>query len=78
MSLFVRPCELITFLTIVNHIGRQLITQFVEINPKHNPAVFVLMLSHTLRKQLRNLLNIRASNIKAPHLQPIHHFTRLI
>ena len=58
MSLLVRPCELIAFFALVYHVGRQFVTQFLEVNAQHCLAILIFVFRYALRKQPRNLVYV--------------------
>ena len=58
MNLLVRPCELIAFFALVYHVGRQFVTQFLEVNAQHRLAILIFVFRYALRKQPRNLVYV--------------------
>ena len=68
VGLLVRPGELVALLAVVYHVGRQFVAQLLKVNAQYRLAVLVLALRHTLRKQPRYLVYVRACYVKALHL----------
>ena len=66
-STLVRPRKLITLFTFADNIIRQFCLKFLKVNSKLCLAVLSLSFCHTVRKQLRYLIYIRANNIFALH-----------
>lgn len=58
MSLLVRPSELVAFFTVVYYVGRQFVTQFLEVNAQHRLAILIFVFRYALRKQPRNLVYV--------------------
>jgi len=58
VSFLVRPSELVAFLTVVYYVGRQFVTQFLEVNAQHCLAILIFVFRYALRKQPRNLVYV--------------------
>ena len=58
VSFLVRPSELVAFLALVYHVGRQFVTQFLEVNAQHRLAILIFVFRYALRKQPRNLVYV--------------------
>ena len=58
VSFLVRPSELVAFLTVVYYVGRQFVTQFLEVNAQHRLAILIFVFRYALRKQPRNLVYV--------------------